>query len=299
MNKEFKSGFIAIIGRPNVGKSTLINNLVGRKIAIMSDKPQTTRNEVIGILTKKDEYQLIFVDTPGIHKPKNNLGEFMMSTVKKSLRNADLIIYMVDSSKSFGRGEEYVIEILKGLKTPVILAINKIDLAPKEEVLPIIKLYEEQIDVANIIPISALKADNIEELKKKILDNIKPGPQYYPEEATSSVEEKDLVSEIIREKILFLTKEEVPHSVAVSVELIEEEGNMVKVYASIFVERKSQKGILIGKQGSMLKKIGKMSRVELEKLWGMKVYLDLLIKVKENWRKRDSDLKNFGFRQEK
>ena len=206
---------------------------------------------------------------------------------------------MVDSSKSFGRGEEYVIEILKGLKTPVILAINKIDLAPKEEVLPIIKLYEEQIDVANIIPISALKADNIEELKKKILDNIKPGPQYYPEEATSSVEEKDLVSEIIREKILFLTKEEVPHSVAVSVELIEEEGNMVKVYASIFVERKSQKGILIGKQGSMLKKIGKMSRVELEKLWGMKVYLDLLIKVKENWRKRDSDLKNFGFRQEK
>ncbi|MCI0502820.1 MAG: GTPase Era [Fusobacteria bacterium] len=299
MNKQFKSGFIAIIGRPNVGKSTLINNLVGRKIAIMSDKPQTTRNEVIGILTKKDEYQLIFVDTPGIHKPKNNLGEFMMSTVKKSLRNADLIIYMVDSSKSFGRGEEYVIEILKGLKTPVILAINKIDLAPKEEVLPIIKLYEEQIDVANIIPISALKADNIEELKKKILDNIKPGPQYYPEEATSSVEEKDLVSEIIREKILFLTKEEVPHSVAVSVELIEEEGNMVKVYASIFVERKSQKGILIGKQGSMLKKIGKMSRVELEKLWGMKVYLDLLIKVKENWRKRDSDLKNFGFRQEK
>lgn len=299
MNKEFKSGFIAIIGRPNVGKSTLINNLVGRKIAIMSDKPQTTRNEVIGILTKKDEYQLIFVDTPGIHKPKNNLGEFMMSTVKKSLRNADLIIYMVDSSKSFGRGEEYVIEILKGLKTPVILAINKIDLAPKEEVLPIIKLYEEQIDVANIIPISALKADNIEELKKKILDNIKPGPQYYPEEATSSVEEKDLVSEIIREKILFLTKEEVPHSVAVSIELIEEEGNMVKVYASIFVERKSQKGILIGKQGSMLKKIGKMSRVELEKLWGMKVYLDLLIKVKENWRKRDSDLKNFGFRQEK
>lgn len=296
MKENFKSGFIAIIGRPNAGKSTLINKLIGRKIAIISDKPQTTRNEVIGILTKKDEYQLIFIDTPGIHKPKNNLGEFMMNTVRKSLKNADLIIYMVDSGKAFGKGEEYAIEIFKKIKAPIIIAINKIDLTPKEEILPVINRYKDLIDLQNIVPISALKEDNLEELKKKIIENIDVGPQYYPEEETSVIGEKELVGEIIREKILFLTKEEIPHSVAVVIEMIEEEGRLVKVYGSIFVERKSQKGILIGKSGSMLKKIGQMSRVELEKLWGMKVYLNLLIKVKDNWRKKEQDLKYFGFR---
>jgi len=297
MKENFKSGFIAIIGRPNAGKSTLINKLIGRKIAIISDKPQTTRNEVIGILTKKGEYQLIFIDTPGIHKPKNNLGEFMMNTVRKSLKNADLIMYMVDSGKAFGKGEEYAIEILKKIKAPIILAINKIDLAPKEEILPIINHYKDLIDLQNIVPISALKDDNLEELREKIIENIDIGPQYYPEEETSAtIGEKELVGEIIREKILFLTKEEIPHSVVVVIEMIEEKSRLVKVYGSIFVERKSQKGILIGKSGSMIKKIGQMSRLELEKLWGMKVYLNLLIKVKDNWRKKEQDLKYFGFR---
>lgn len=299
MSKNFKSGFIAIIGRPNAGKSTLLNKLVGKKLAIISNKPQTTRNEVIGILTKKEEYQIVFVDTPGVHKPKNNLGEFMMGTVKKSLNNADLVIYMLDSSKPFGKGEEYIISALKGIKVPIILAINKVDLIPKEDILPIISKYNTLLPLESIIPLSALKDDNLDDLKENIIENLKEGPQYYPDDVSSVLSEKELVGEIIREKVLFLTKEEIPHSVAVVVEVIEEEGKLVKVYASIFVERKSQKGILIGKSGSMLKDIGKRSRIELERLWGMKVYLDLLIKVKENWRKRDNDLKYFGFKQDK
>lgn len=298
--EEFKSGFVAIIGRPNVGKSTLLNSLIGKKIAIMSDKPQTTRNEIIGILTKKD-VQMVFIDTPGVHKPKNNLGEFMMDAVKKNLKNVDVILYLVDGTQSIGKGEEYIIELLKTVKAPVILGINKIDLSPKEQILPIIEAYKDLYHFKNIIPISALKKENFQELEDRILENLKPGPQYYPSEDTSNVSETVLVSEIIREKVLMLTEEEVPHSVAVVIELIEEEesGNLVKVFASIFVERKSQKGILIGKQGSMLKRIGKMSRVELERMWGMKVYLNILIKVKEGWRKRDMDLRNFGYRREK
>lgn len=296
--EELKSGFVAIIGRPNVGKSTLLNNLIGKKIAIMSDKPQTTRNEIIGILTEK-EYQMVFIDTPGVHKPKNSLGEFMMDAVRKNLRNVDVILYLVDGGLEIGKGEEYIIEMLHQVKIPVILVINKIDMRAKEEVLPMMEAYSRLYPFANIIPISALKHENFQELKDKVLDHLKTGPQYYPAEDTSNVSEGVLVSEIIREKILILTEEEVPHSVAVVIDQINEEGSMVNVYASIYVERKSQKGILIGKQGSMLKRIGRMSRIELERLWGMKVYLNLMIKVKEGWRKKDVDIRNFGYRRDK
>lgn len=298
MMEELKSGFVAIIGRPNVGKSTLLNNLIGKKIAIMSDKPQTTRNEIIGILTEK-EYQMVFIDTPGVHKPKNSLGEFMMDAVRKNLRNVDVILYLVDGGLEIGKGEEYIIEMLHQVKIPVILVINKIDMRAKEEVLPMMEAYSRLYPFANIIPISALKQENFQELKDKVLDHLKTGPQYYPAEDTSNVSEGVLVSEIIREKILILTEEEVPHSVAVVIDQISEEGSMVNVYASIYVERKSQKGILIGKQGSMLKRIGRMSRIELERLWGMKVYLNLMIKVKEGWRKKDVDIRNFGYRRDK
>lgn len=296
--EKFKSGFISIIGRPNVGKSTLLNTLIGKKIAIMSDKPQTTRNEVLGILTK-DDYQLVFIDTPGIHKPKTNLGEYMMDMVKKNLRNIDLILYIVDSSKEIGRGEEYIIEMLSKTKTPIILVINKIDLDNKESVLPIIEKYNELIKVENIIPISALKNQNLDELLTKILDNIEEGPMYFPADETSNVSEAFLVSEIIREKILRLTEEEVPHSSAVLIDQIEEDGDLINVYASIYVERKSQKGIMIGKGASMLKKIGRLSRIELEKMWGMKVYLNIQVKVKDSWRKKDFDMRNFGYKRER
>ena len=290
---------VAIVGRPNVGKSTLLNHLIGKKVAIMSDKPQTTRNEVLGILNRPDR-QLIFIDTPGVHKPKNSLGEFMMDTVRKSLRNVDVILYLVDGTQDFGRGEEYILELLQGVKAPVILGINKIDLRPKEEILPVIAAYRERYSFAHIIPISALKEENFPELEARIMEYLPEGPLYYPGDTTSNVREEELVSEIIREKVLFLTEEEVPHSVAVVTDLIEEEeeGNLIRVYASIYVERKSQKGILIGRQGSMLKRIGRMARVELERMWGMKVYLDLLIKVREGWRKKETDLRNFGFRRE-
>ena len=296
---SLRSGFVAIIGRPNVGKSTLLNHLIGKKVAIMSDKPQTTRNEVLGILNRPDR-QLIFIDTPGVHKPKNSLGDFMMDTVRKSLRNVDVILYLVDGTQDFGRGEEYILELLQGVKAPVILGINKIDLRPKEEILPVIAAYRERYSFAHIIPISALKEENFPELEARIMEYLPEGPLYYPGDTTSNVREEELVSEIIREKVLFLTEEEVPHSVAVVTDLIEEEeeGNLIRVYASIYVERKSQKGILIGRQGSMLKRIGRMARVELERMWGMKVYLDLLIKVREGWRKKETDLRNFGFRRE-
>lgn len=297
--EALRSGFVAIIGRPNVGKSTLLNHLIGRKVAIMSDKPQTTRNEVLGILNRPDR-QLIFIDTPGVHKPKNSLGEFMMDTVRKSLKNVDVILYLVDGTQEFGKGEEYILELLKGVKAPVILGINKIDLRPKEEILPVIADYQERYPFAHIIPISALKEENFPELEDRIMEFLPEGPLYYPGDTTTNVREEELVSEIIREKVLFLTEEEVPHSVAVVTDLIEEEeeGNLVRVYASIYVERKSQKGILIGRQGSMLKRIGRMARVELERMWGMKVYLDILIKVREGWRKKETDLRNFGFRRE-
>ena len=298
MNNEFKSGFVAIIGRPNVGKSTLLNALIGRKIAIMSDKPQTTRNEVMGILTREG-FQMVFIDTPGVHKPKNSLGEFMMDAVRKNLKNVDVVLYMVDAGKAYGKGEEYIINLLKEIRIPVILVINKIDTGAKEEILPVIQEYSGLIEARHIVPISALKKENLEELLDRILENLQPGPMYFPKEDTSNVSETVLVSEIIREKVLFLTEEEVPHSVAVVIDLIEEEGDLVNVYASIFVERKSQKGILIGKQGSMLKRIGKMARLELEKLWGMKVYLNIQIKVREGWRRKATDIRDFGYRREK
>ena len=294
MDKNFKSGFIGIIGRPNVGKSTLFNTILGKKIAIMSSKPQTTRNQITGVHTTED-YQMVFLDTPGIHKPKNALGEYMVNTALNTLYNVDFILYIVSCDMPMGTGEAYVISQLEKATCPVILLINKSDLLPKEELLPIIDAYQKAFPFKAIIPISALKSENIDSLME-IMENLLPdGAMYYPEETITNQPEKQIVSEIVREKILFYTEEEVPHSVAVVTDYIEEDGNLVNVYGSIYVERKSQKGILIGKGGKMLQKIGKQSRVELEKMWGMKVYLDLRVKVKEQWRRKDIHLRNFGY----
>lgn len=279
--KNFKSGFIGIIGRPNVGKSTLLNTILKKKIAIISSKPQTTRSQITGIYTTED-FQIVFLDTPGIHKPKNALGKHMVNISLNTLHNVDCILYVVGCDMSIGAGESYIISKLKKIKCQVILIINKSDLLPKEELLPIIDAYQKIFPFEAIIPISALKSENIDSLMEVIENLLPDGPMYYPSGIITNQPEKQIISEIIREKILFFTEEEVPHSVAVEIDYIKEDGNLVNVYGSIYVEKKSQKGILIGKNGKMLKKIGRQSRIELEKMWGMKVYINLRIKVKEH-----------------
>lgn len=294
----FKSGFVGIIGRPNVGKSTMMNAILGRKIAITSDKPQTTRNDILGIMNK-DNMQVVFIDTPGIHKPKTLLGEFMVDKALRTPKNVDIIFYLVSCENALGKGEKFIMEHLKDIKKKVYLVINKMDLIPKEEALPIIQMYNELYDFAGIIPISAKKEENLGAILDIIEENLQEGPKFYLDDRMTTQPEKQIVSEIIREKILYLTDEEIPHSVAIVIEAIEEEKNLVRVYGSIFCERNSQKGIIIGKGGSMLKNIGKMARLELEKMWSMKVYLDLQVKVKENWRSKNIHLRNFGYEKNK
>ena len=294
VNKNFKSGFISIIGRPNVGKSTLLNTILEKKIAIVSSKPQTTRNQIIGVHTTED-YQMVFLDTPGIHKPKNILGEYMVNIALNTLHNVDIILYVVSCDILMGKGEVYVMSQLKKTTCPIILLINKSDLFPKEELLPIIDAYQKVFSFKTIIPISALKKENIDPLMKIIESLLPDSLMYYPKEIITNQSEKQIISEIVREKILFCTKEEVPHSVAVVTDYIKEDGNLINIYSSIYVERKSQKGILIGKGGKMLQKIGKQSRVELEKILCIKVYLDLRVKVKDQWRCKEIYLRNFGY----
>lgn len=297
--KTFKSGFVGIVGRPNVGKSTLLNSILGKKVAIMSPKPQTTRNEIKGIYTKKDQCQIVFLDTPGIHKPQNELGEYMVSTALKTFKQVDVILYVVAADMTFGKGEAFVLDALKEVKVPVFLVINKIDLNAKEAILPVIEEYSHKFNFKGIIPISALKKDNVDGLMEIVENELKEGPAYYPLDETSNQPEKQIISELVREKILYLTEEEVPHSVAITVDHLEEEGNIVRVFASVYVERKSQKGIIIGKQGQMLSKIGRLARKDLERMWGMKVFLHLQVKVKENWRRKDLHLRNFGYEKDK
>ncbi|SMB91007.1 GTP-binding protein Era [Desulfonispora thiosulfatigenes DSM 11270] len=290
-----KSGFVTIIGRPNAGKSTLLNNILGTKISIMSDKPQTTRNCISGIYTNK-EIQIIFLDTPGIHKPKHKLGEFMVNIAEDTIKNVDLVYYMVDVTTDFGRGDQYIIDRLASSKTPVILILNKIDLMPHDKVLEIINFWKDKAVFAEIFPLSALKGENVDRLIATTSTYLEEGPMYYPEDTITDQPERVVISELIREKVLHLTREEIPHSVAVIIESMEKRSNgKVFIVATIYVERDSQKKIIIGKGGELLKKVGTLARGDIERLLGERVYLDLWIKVKKDWRNKDSLLRNFGY----
>lgn len=294
-NNKFKSGFITIIGRPNVGKSTLLNRFVGQKVAIMSDKAQTTRNRIQGVVTD-EESQIVFIDTPGIHKPKHALGDFMLNAAYSALKGVDGILVVVNASEKIGPGDRLVIERVKQANIPVFLVINKIDLVTPDELLPIIDSYRQEHDFDEIFPISATEGNNVDALVKGIKKIIPEGPQYYPADQVMDHPEYFIVAEFIREKILELTREEIPHSVAVQVESMRRnEDDKIEIQAAIIVERSSQKGIIIGAQGSMIKKIGQRARRDIEILLGDKVYLDLWVKVQKNWRDRRTQLNDFGY----
>ncbi|MED1863419.1 GTPase Era [Fictibacillus nanhaiensis] len=300
MIKEgFKSGFVTIIGRPNVGKSTLLNKVIGQKIAIMSDKPQTTRNKIQAVYTT-DESQVIFIDTPGIHKPKHKLGDFMTRTAQQTLNEVDLILFVINAEEGYGRGDQFIIDRLQNVKNPVFLVINKIDKVHPDQLLPLIDMYRNKLDVAEVVPISALNGNNVDTLLEQIVSYMEEGPQFYPEDQVTDHPERFITAELIREKVLHLTREEIPHSVAVVIEEMKEreEKNVVFVNATIIVERSSQKGIIIGKQGKMLKEIGKRARADIETLLGSRVFLELYVKVQNDWRNRQKQLTEFGFNED-
>jgi GTP-binding protein Era len=294
--QPFKSGFAAIVGRPNVGKSTLLNTVVGQKIAIMSNKPQTTRNKIRAVHTT-EKGQIIFLDTPGIHKPKSKLGDYMMNVAENALNEVDLILYVIDATEKRGPGEEYIIERLKQVKTPIFLVINKIDKVHPEALLPIIDDYSKLLSFKQIVPVSALEGNNTQALLDAIYDELDEGPMFYPADQVTDHPERFVVAELIREKVLHLTREEVPHSIAVTVEEMKRrpDKKTLYIYAAIYVERDSQKGILIGKNGEMLKEIGRRARVDIERLLGDKVFLEIWVKVKKDWRNQERMLRNFGF----
>lgn len=295
MSKQFKSGFVAIVGRPNVGKSTFMNYVLGQKIAIMSDKAQTTRNKIQGVYTNQD-CQIVFLDTPGIHKPKHELGNFMVESAYSALKEVDAVLFMVNAAEKRGPGDDFIIEKLKKIKTPVFLVLNKIDLISPDELLDRVESYQETIPFAGIIPISVLQGNNVQELMTTLTNHLPEGPQYYPSDQITDHPEYFVVSELIREKILHLTKEEIPHSVAVTVDKMQkDEFDKVHVYANIIVERPTQKGIIIGKGGKLLKEIGVRARKDIEQLLGNKVYLELWVKVEKDWRKKKSHLQDFGY----
>ena len=296
MSKQFKSGFVAIVGRPNVGKSTFMNYVLRQKIAIMSDKAQTTRNKIQGVYTNQD-CQIVFLDTPGIHKPKHELGNFMVESAYSALKEVDAVLFMVNAAEKRGPGDDFIIEKLKKIKTPVFLVLNKIDLISPDELLDRVESYQETIPFAGIIPISVLQGNNVQELMTTLTNHLPEGPQYYPSDQITDHPEYFVVSELIREKILHLTKEEIPHSVAVTVDKMQkDEFDKVHVYANIIVERPTQKGIIIGKGGKLLKEIGVRARKDIEQLLGNKVYLELWVKVEKDWRKKKSHLQDFGYR---
>ncbi|AEF94711.1 GTP-binding protein Era-like-protein [Desulfotomaculum nigrificans CO-1-SRB] len=294
----YRSGFVALVGRPNVGKSTLLNKLVGQKVAIMSDKPQTTRHKIHSVLSRNDA-QIVFLDTPGIHKPRHKLGEYMVDVALGALKEVDVVLFLVEATGPPGAGDRYIAEQLKEIKTPVFLLINKVDLVKKEEVLERIVSYKDLLDFAEVVPVSALAGENVDRLVDTIVQYLPEGPQYYPADMVTDRPERFIMAEIIREKVLHLTSEEVPHSVAVVVEQIQARSNgVVAVHAVIYTERESQKAILIGKGGNMLKEVGRRARQEIENLLGSKVYLELWVKVKKDWRNKMADLRNFGFMEE-
>lgn len=296
--KEFKSGFVAIIGRPNVGKSTLMNQIIGQKIAIMSDKPQTTRNKIHGVYTSENG-QIVFLDTPGIHKPTSKLGDYMSKVAHGTLGEVDAVLFLVDVVDGIGGGDRYIIEQLKHVETPVILVLNKIDLVQPEALLAIITNYKDLYNFAEIVPVSALKGNNVTTLLEQIIRYLPEGPQYYPADQITDHPEQFVCAELVREKILHMTREEIPHSIAVQIEDMRVEPNgVVHISAVIFVERESQKGIVIGKQGALLKEIGRQARRDIETLLGSKTFLELWVKVKKDWRNQDRVLRDLGFRHE-
>ena len=296
-NTAYRSGFVALIGRPNVGKSTLMNRLIGQKIAITSNKPQTTRNQIRTVFTD-ERGQIIFLDTPGIHKARNKLGEFMTEVTENTLRDVDLILWLVEPSDYIGAAEQSIIERLSKVKTPVMLVINKIDKVKKEEILRFIDAYRKALDFAAIVPVSALKGENTDDLTETIFKYLPEGPQYYDEDTITDQPERQIAAELIRENALRNLEDEIPHGVAVLIDRMKERegGTLIDIDATIVCERESHKGIIIGKQGSMLKKIGTEARRDIEMMTGTKINLKLWVKVKENWRDSDILIKNYGYR---
>ena len=288
---------VGLVGFPNVGKSTLMNRLIGQKIAITSNKPQTTRNRIQTVLTT-EEGQIVFVDTPGIHKAKNKLGEYMVNIAERSLNEVDVVLWLVEPSTFIGAGEKHIIEQLKKVKTPVILVINKVDMVKKEEVLTFIDAYRKECDFAEIVPVSARRGDNTDELVNVIMKYLPYGPQFYDEDTITDQPERQIVAEIIREKALHSLNEEIPHGIAVAIDQMKMNHKVCHIDATIICERDSHKGIIIGKQGSMLKKIGSTARFEIERLLDCKVNLKLWVKVQKNWRDSDYMMKNFGYRED-
>lgn len=297
MNKDYKSGFVTLIGRPNVGKSTLMNYLIGQKIAITSNKPQTTRNRIQTVLTT-EEGQVVFVDTPGIHKVKNKLGEYMVNVAERTLNEVDVVMWLVEPTTFIGAGEQHIASQLKKVKTPVILVINKIDSVKPEEVLKSIAAYKDLYDFAEIVPVSARNGNNTDELLKVIMKYLPYGPQFYDEDTITDQPERQIVAEIIREKALHSLNEEIPHGIAVAIDQMKMRNKVMHIDAAIICERDSHKGIIIGKQGNMLKKIGSTARFEIERMLECKVNLKLWVKVKKDWRDSEFLMKNFGYREE-
>lgn len=296
MKEQFKSGFVSIIGRPNVGKSTLMNRLIGEKIAIMSNKPQTTRNRIQTILTT-ESFQAVFIDTPGIHTPKNKLGEYMVKAATTTLNEVDVIVYLVEADPKIGKLDSEIIERLASVSTPVFLCINKIDSVSKEEVLQTIEVYRKAYEFTEIIPLSAYEGINLEALLGCIPRYFPEGPKFFPEDMITDQPERQLVAEIIREKALHFLDKEIPHGIAVEIDSMtkREHSEIVDIEATIVCERDSHKRIIIGKQGQMIKEIGSKARFDIERLLGSKIYLNLWVKIKKNWRDSDFLLKNYGY----
>lgn len=297
MTENFKSGFATLIGRPNVGKSTLMNYLIGQKIAITSNKPQTTRNRIQTVLTRP-EGQIIFVDTPGIHKAKNKLGEYMVNIAERTLNEVDVVLWLVEPSTFIGAGEKHIAEQLRKVTTPTILVINKVDSVKKEDVFASIAAYKDLYDFAEIVPVSARSGENTNELLKVIFKYLPYGPQFYDEDTITDQPERQIVAEIIREKALHCLNEEIPHGIAVTIERMKKTRKLINIDATIICERDSHKGIIIGKQGKMLKKIGSTARYEIEKMLDCQVNLQLWVKVKKDWRDSEFLIKNFGYRED-
>ncbi|GEO74311.1 GTPase [Levilactobacillus namurensis DSM 19117] len=295
-NPNYKSGFVAIVGRPNVGKSTFLNRVIGQKIAIMSNTAQTTRNKIQGIYTT-DDAQIVFIDTPGVHKPKTQLGDYMVKSALSALNEVDAVLFMINAAEKRGAGDNFIIDRLKGIKAPVYLVINKIDQIQPDDLLTVMDQYKQALPWKAVYPISALEGNNVNEFLGDLVDQMPNGPQYYPADQLTDHPERFVVSELIREKIFMLTREEVPHSVAVEIESMKtQENGRVHINATIIVERPTQKGIMIGKGGSMLKKIGTMARQDIESLLGSPVFLKLFVKVQPGWRDKSNLLKSYGYR---
>lgn len=295
-NQEFHSGFVALIGRPNVGKSTLLNYIVGQKVAIMSNVAQTTRNKIQGIYTTKNA-QIVFIDTPGVHKPKTKLGDFMERSTMSALSEVDAVLYVVAADEKRGPGDDFIINHLKDINQPIYLVVNKIDTVNPNELQDIVAQYKDALPFKDIVPVSALQGNNVNTLMNELVQELPVGPQYYPDDQISDHPERFVIAEMIREKVFQLTREEVPHSVAIDVTSIKREDNdTVHISANIIVERPGQKGIIIGKKGQMLKKIGQLARQDIEHLLGDHVYLQLWVKVVPGWRDKSAMLKDYGYR---